>query len=30
MNITDAVEQLHKSGIKANSEDVERWIEEGK
>ncbi|MBG9587906.1 J domain-containing protein [Cytobacillus firmus] len=30
MNLTDAVVQLHKSGIKANSEDVERWIEEGK
>ncbi|MDD9311688.1 hypothetical protein ACOSZF_16700 [Cytobacillus firmus] len=30
MNITDAVAQLHKSGIKANGEDVEGWIEEGK
>jgi translation elongation factor EF-Ts len=30
MNITDAVVQLQKSGIKANGKDVERWIEEGK
>ncbi|MBN8203039.1 J domain-containing protein [Bacillus sp. NTK034] len=30
MNITDAVAQLHKAGIKANDADLERWIEEGK
>src|SRR5690606_31690181 len=30
MNITDAVAQIQKSGIKANGKDVERWIEEGK
>lgn len=30
MNITDALAQLHKSGIKANGKDVERWVEEGK
>ncbi|KON87788.1 hypothetical protein AF332_13760 [Sporosarcina globispora] len=29
MNITDAVAQLHKAGIKANDADVERWIKEG-